>query len=121
MISTWRFKGHAHSSLSSKRSHARIRTLTPRSSRFEIRTDIALRSVRSLRPDKARQVRLNQHRGQRKNAARLGAELAAARSNNPSLNMTDHCTARKLDDLKRFYRVIANDERSTAVLKPVGH
>jgi hypothetical protein len=27
----------------------------------------------------------------------------------------------KLDDLKRFYRVIANDERSTAVLKPVGH
>ena len=27
----------------------------------------------------------------------------------------------KTDDLKRFYRIIANDERSTAVLKPSGH
>ena len=27
----------------------------------------------------------------------------------------------KMEDLKRFYRVIANDERSTAVLKPAGH
>jgi hypothetical protein len=27
----------------------------------------------------------------------------------------------KLDDLKKFYRIIANDERNTAVLKPVAH
>jgi Domain of Unknown Function with PDB structure (DUF3857)/Transglutaminase-like superfamily len=27
----------------------------------------------------------------------------------------------KTDDLKRFYRIIASDERNTAVLKPVGH
>jgi hypothetical protein len=33
-----------------------IRTLKPRSSRSEMRTDITLRSVRSLRPDKALQL-----------------------------------------------------------------
>ena len=27
----------------------------------------------------------------------------------------------KLDDLKKFYRIIASDERNTAVLKPAGH
>ena len=33
-----------------------MRTLKPRSSRSKIRTDITLRSVRSLRPDKALQL-----------------------------------------------------------------
>src|SRR5271169_3357292 len=55
MISNWHFKGHALSSLGSKRRHTSIRTLKPRSSRSEIRTDITLRSVRSLRPDKTLQ------------------------------------------------------------------
>jgi hypothetical protein len=27
----------------------------------------------------------------------------------------------KMDDLKKFYRVIASDERNTAVLKPAAH
>ena len=27
----------------------------------------------------------------------------------------------KMDDLKKFYRIIASDERNTAVLKPIGH
>ena len=27
----------------------------------------------------------------------------------------------KMDDLKKFYRVIAGDERNTAVLKPAAH
>src|SRR6516164_4879620 len=48
MILTWRFKGHELSSSSSKRSHTSIRTLERRSSLFEIRTGITLRSVRSL-------------------------------------------------------------------------
>src|ERR1700736_4089587 len=56
MISTWRFKEHALLALGSKRSHTSIRTLKRRSSRSEIRTDITLRSVRSLRPDKALQT-----------------------------------------------------------------
>ena len=43
----------ALSSLGSKRNHTSIRTLERRSSRSEIRTDITLRLVRSLRPDKA--------------------------------------------------------------------
>src|SRR5215472_5359764 len=40
MISIWRFKGHALSSVVSKRSHTSIRTLERGSSRSEIRTDI---------------------------------------------------------------------------------
>jgi len=27
----------------------------------------------------------------------------------------------KADDLKKFYRIIASDERNTAVLKPASH
>jgi hypothetical protein len=27
----------------------------------------------------------------------------------------------KMDDLRKFYRIIAGDERNTAVLKPVAH
>jgi hypothetical protein len=27
----------------------------------------------------------------------------------------------KADDLKKFYRIIASDERNTAVLKPAAH
>src|SRR6516164_4909347 len=48
MISTWHSKGRALSSVGSKRSHTSIRTLGRRSFRSEIRTDITLRSVRSL-------------------------------------------------------------------------
>src|ERR1700730_1710704 len=51
MISTWRFKGHALSSVGSKRNHTSIRTLEPRSSRSEIRMDITLRSVRCLQAE----------------------------------------------------------------------
>src|SRR5215469_1752671 len=48
MISTWHSKGHALSSVGLKKSHTSIRTRERRSSRFVIRTDITLRSVRSL-------------------------------------------------------------------------
>jgi hypothetical protein len=27
----------------------------------------------------------------------------------------------KMEDLKKFYRIIGSDERGTAVLKPAGH
>src|SRR3981189_3633625 len=54
--STRRFKGHALSSVGSKRSHTSVRTLERRSSRSEIRTDITLRSVRSLQDKKASQL-----------------------------------------------------------------
>src|SRR5215475_7527620 len=49
MISTRRFRGHALSSVGSRRSHISIRTLERRNSRCAIRTDITLRSVRFLR------------------------------------------------------------------------
>ena len=56
MISSSRFKGHALSSVDSKRNHTSIRTLERRSSRSEIRTDITSRLVRSLQTKKVSQV-----------------------------------------------------------------
>src|SRR4029434_2249968 len=58
MISTSRFKGHALSSIGSKRSHTSIPTLERRSSRSEIRPDITLRQVRSLRAKRASQQKV---------------------------------------------------------------
>src|SRR5262249_5754836 len=76
-ISTWRFKGHALSSVGSKRSHTSIRTLKRRSSRSEIRMDITLRSVRSLGAKK---------RPQPAEAGGSSREIAPTRHSEPGQN-----------------------------------